>query len=139
MEVTILALFHIVVVNTLFIALDYGILRSISKTDVSLSLIALGGITSLFLGVYLTNNLVDYYFQDQWIGFKKGFVKQLLFVTGALIFTVCNVIIELPFCILAPQKKNLAASIKSVLISNLVTNIPIGFLYYFSGMYYSAD
>ena len=139
MEVTILALFHLVIVNTLFIALDYGILKNISKSDVSLLLIALGGIMSLFLGVYLTNHIIDYYFQDQWIGFKKGFVKQKLFVTGALIFVVCNIVIELPFCILAPQKKNLTASIKSVVISNFVTNIPVGLLYYFSEMYYSAD
>jgi hypothetical protein len=139
MEVTILALFHLVIVNTLFIALDYGILKRITKTEVSLLIIVLGGFTSLFLGVYLTNHIIDYYFQDQWIGFKKGYVKQSLFISGAAIFIVCSALIELPFCILAPQKKNLVASFKGVVISNLVTNIPVGLLYYFSGMYYSAD
>ena len=139
MEVTFLALFHIVIINTLFIALDYSVLKSISKTQVSILLIALGGFSSLFLGVYFTNHIIEYYFQDQWIGFKKGFVKPHLFLTGAVIFIVCNIIIELPFYILAPKNKNLEVSIKSVVISNLVTNIPVGLLYFFSEMYYSTD
>jgi len=139
MEVTFLVLFHIIVINTLFIVVDYLILKWISKTEVSFLLIVLGGITSLFLCIYLTNHLVEYFFHDQWFGFKMGYVKPKLFLTGVVIFTVCTIIIELPFYILATKNKNLWAGIKSVVFSNLITNIPIGLLYFFSDGYFSID
>jgi hypothetical protein len=137
MDLTILAFFHILFINSLFIAIDYFILKTISKTSVSFLLIVMAGLISLFLGVYLTNHIVEYYFHDQWFGFSNGIVKKCVFVTGALILTVCTIIIELPFYILATKTKKFGPSLKSAVLSNLVTNIPIGLLYLVSKMFYS--
>ena len=137
MDITILVFFHILFVNAIFIIIDYFILERISKTAVSFLLIVIAGLASLFLGVYLTNHIIEYCFHDQWFGFNSGVVKKYLFVIGVLILSVFNIIIELPFYILAAKHKNLGPSLKSAVISNLVTNIPIGLLYLLSGAFYS--
>lgn len=137
MDITILIFFHILFVNAIFIIIDYFMLEKISKTDVSFSLIVMAGVTSLFAGIYLTNNIMEYYFHDQWFGFGDGVVKKYLFVIGVFIFSACNIIIELPFYILATKHKNFGQSLKSSVISNLTTNIPIGLLYLLSGVFYS--
>lgn len=137
MDITILVFFHILLVNSIFIIVDYCMLEKISKTEVSFSLIVMAGLTSLFAGVYLTNNIIEFCFGDQWFGFSNGVVKEYLFVTGALIFSACNIIIELPFYILATKHKNFGQSLRSSVISNLATNIPIAFLYLVSNTYYS--
>ncbi len=137
MEITILAFFHIIFINTVFIVVDYLALTKISKTNVSFLLIAASGLTSLFLSVYFTNHIIQYYFHDQWFGFTNGVVKKSLFITGAFIFTVSNIIIELPFYILATKNKKVGQCIKSSVISNFATNIPVGLLYLTGDMFYS--
>ena len=137
MDITILCFFHILFINSLFIIIDYFILKNISKTTVNFLLIAIAGLTSLFLGVYLTNHVIEYYFHDQWFGFSNGIVKKSLFVTGAGIFTLCNIIIELPFYFFATKNKNIGSSLTSTVISNLTTNIPVGLLYLLGNMFYS--
>lgn len=115
MDITIIVFFHILIINSFFIVIDYFVLKKISKTEVSLLLIIMAGLTSLFLGVYLTNHLIEHYFHDQWFGFSNGVVKRSLFLTGALILTICNVIIELPFYILATKHHRIGLSLKSAL------------------------
>ena len=137
MDITILIFFHILFVNAIFIIIDYFMLEKISKTDVSFSFIVMAGLTSLFISVYLTNNIIEFCFGDQWFGFSNGVVKKYLFVIGVFIFCVCNIIIELPFYILATKHKSFGQSLKSSVISNLVTNIPIGLLYLLSDPFYS--
>lgn len=137
MEITILAFFHIIFINTVFIVVDYLALTKISKTNVSFLLIAASGLTSLFLSVYFTNHIIQYYFHDQWFGFTNGVVKKSLFITGAFIFTVSNIIIELPFYILATKNKKVGQCIKSSVISNFATNISVGLLYLTGDMFYS--
>jgi hypothetical protein len=137
MQITIIAFFHILFINSLFIAIDYYVLKNISKTAVSFLPIAIGGLTSLFLGVYLTNHIIEYYFHDQWFGFSNGVVKKSLFIMGALILIICTIIIELPFYILATKNKRIVSSLKSSVISNLATNVPIGLFYLIGNMFYS--
>jgi len=139
MNVTILAFFHILFITLVFIKIDLSILKNISKTTVSLLLIILAEYTSLFPGVYLTNHLIDYYFHDQWFGFKTGVVRKSLFATGVLIFTICSIIIELPFYILATRNNKFWPALKGSVISNLVTNIPVGLIYLVSDMFYSHE
>lgn len=136
MDITIIAFFHILFINSLFIAIDYFILKRISKSKVFILVVILGGITSLFLGVYLTNRVIEFYYHDQWFGFEtRGIVKKQYFIMGALILTVCNILIEIPFYFLATKK--LRQSIKSSLISNLTTNVPGGLFYLWGDLYYS--
>lgn len=137
MDITIIAFFHILIINSLFIAVDNFILKRISKTKVFLLLVIIGGLTSLFLGVYLTNQVVEFIYHDQWFGFANGFVKKQLFIMGAIILTVCNILIEIPFYFLATKK--LRQSIKSSLLSNLVTNVPVGLFYLWGELYYSHN
>jgi hypothetical protein len=137
MDITIIAFFHILFINSLFIAIDYYVLKNISKTAVSFLPIAIGGLISLFLGVYLTNHIIGYYFHDQWFGFSNGVVKKSLFISGASILLILTIIIELPFYILATKNKKLVSSLKSSVISNLATNMPVGLLYLIGNMFYS--
>jgi len=137
MDITILVFFHILFVNAIFIIIDYFILEKISKTTVSFLPIVIAGLASLFLGVYLTNHVIEFFFHDQWFGFNNGVVKKYLFVIGVLIFSACSIIIKLPFYILAAKHKNFGSGLKSTVISNLVTNIPIGLLYLLSNAFYS--
>lgn len=138
MEITIIAFFHIFFINTFFIVIDYFFLKKFTKTQVYLLLVVAAGLTSLLLGVYLTNQIIQYYFHDQWFGFTKGVVKRSLFVTGVLVLTLCNIVIELPFYVLATKNKNFGASLKSAVVSNLATNIPIGLLYLAADAFYSV-
>ncbi len=139
MNVTILAFFHILFITLVFIKIDLSILKNISRTTVSLLLVILAEYTSLFIGVYLTNQTIDYYFHDQWFGFKTGVVKKSLFAIGVLIFTICSIFIELPFYLLATRNNKFWPALKSSVISNLVTNIPVGLIYLVSDMFYSYE
>ncbi len=137
MEITILAFFHILLVNSIFIVIDYFVLKHFANTNVSFLIVAIAGLTSLFLGVYVTTYLIEYYFHDQWFGFRNGVVKKSLFLTGLLILTICNIIIELPFYILATKNKKFGPALKSAIISNFATNIPVGLLYFAGDVFYS--
>jgi hypothetical protein len=137
MDLTIIVFLHILFINSLFIAIDYSVLKYFVKTNVSFPLIAVAGLTSLFVGVYLTNHIVEYYFIDQWFGFSIGIVKKHTFLIGALILTFCNIVIELPFYILASKNRKVGASLKSAVISNFATNIPVGLFYLVTEIYYS--
>lgn len=137
MDITIITFIHIFFINTAFIVVDYFILMKLSKTDVSFFPILLGGIISLFLGVFITTQTIDHFYHNQWFGFSNGIVKKSLFLIGAVILILCNVLIELPFYIFATKNKNLLVSLKSAVISNFITNIPVGLLYLAGNMYYA--
>jgi len=137
MDIAIIAFFHILFINSLFIVIDYFVLKYFGKTKVSFPLIAFAGLASLFLGVYLTNHIVAYYFHDQWFGFSNGIVKKSIFLIGALFLTICNIVIELPFYILASKNRKFGASFKSAIISNFATNIPVGLIYLEAEIFYS--
>ncbi|WP_276501629.1 hypothetical protein [Terrimonas pollutisoli] len=139
MNVTILAFFHILFVTLVFVSIDHFILKNISKATISLLPIILAEYTSLFLGAYLTTHSIDYYFHDQWFGFKTGVVKKSLFALGVIFFTICSIIIELPFYILATRNNKFLPGLKSSIISNLITNIPIGLMYLASNAFYSYE
>jgi hypothetical protein len=137
MDITVIVFFHIFIINSLFIIIDYFVLKKISKTEVSFLFIMIAGLTSLFLGVYLTNLLIEHYFHDQWFGFSNGVVERPIFLTGVLILTICNTIIELPFYILATKNKKIGLSLKSALISNFGTNLPLGLFHLLGNTFYS--
>jgi hypothetical protein len=137
MDITIIIFIHILLLNTLFIFLDHFVVTYFLKAKVSFVIIVAAGLTSLFLGVYLTNLTIQYYFNAQWFGFRNGVVKKSIFLTGALILTLYNILIELPFYIFSSKNKKIGLSLKSAIISNLLTNIPVGLLYLLSDSFYS--
>lgn len=136
MDITILCFFHIIFINSLSIIVDYWVLKAITKSHISILLVAVAGCTSLFLSVILTNWIVDYCFDEQWFGFDNGVVKKQLFITGAAIFILITIIIEC--CCYCLATKNIKASVKSTMIANLVTNIPVAAFYYLGDLYYAV-
>ena len=137
MDITLLCFFHIIVINTLFILVDYLVLSRITKSNVAFVFVAVAGLTSLFLSVYLTNRIINYHFNEQWFGFQNGIVRKQIFIIGAAIFTLLTIMIEFAFySILTRQIKR---SLKSSLIANLATNVPIGLFYLMGDMYYSHN
>jgi hypothetical protein len=137
MDITLLAFFHILVLNSLFIVVDYNILKGVSGTKIYMPSVIAAGLISLFLGVYLTNHFIGYFFDEQWFGFSNGIVKRYLFCIGALTLTVCNIVIELPFYIMATADKKIIPALKTAVAGNLITNVPTWLIYLVGKMYYS--
>jgi hypothetical protein len=131
---------HIIIINTLVVAIEAILLKSFSKTKIYWGFVLLANLSSLFLAYALTSKLVITYFGNNWFGMEgKGVIPKWTFIRGVIFFIVLTILIEWPFYHLAQKEnKTWMRSLKYSAIINLATNIPIAIFYLLNNLYYDT-
>jgi hypothetical protein len=131
---------HIIIINTLVVAIEAILLKRFSKTKIYWGFVLLANLSSLFLAYALTSKLVIAYFGNNWFGMEgKGVIPKWTFIRGVILFILLTILIEWPFYHLAQKgNKTWMRSLKYSAIINLATNVPIAVFYLLNGLYYDT-
>src|SRR3954470_19091273 len=133
--------FHLVIINSLVIALETALLKRISKSQVRVWFMILANIGSIFLAYILANKTISTYLHTDWFGLsRKGVIEKKFFLAGVVSFILFTILIEWPFYYFAQKgtDKRLLTSLKYSTIINLATNIPIAIFYLTTENYYDT-
>ena len=131
---------HIIIINTVVVAIESILLKSFSKTKIYWGFVLLANLSSLFLAYALTSKLVIAYFGNNWFGMEgKGVIPKTAFIRGVILFIFLTMLIEWPFYHLAQKEnKTWMRSLKYSAIINFVTNAPIAVFYLLNDLYYDT-
>jgi hypothetical protein len=132
--------FHLFIINSIVMGVEYALLRALSKLRVRVGFIILANIASIFLAYMVTDSAIASLLHTQWFGLAgKGVIEKKYFISGVSIFIGMTILIEWIFFHFAQVgKRNLFRSLKYAAIINLLTNIPIAIFYLLSNSYYET-